>query len=71
MPAALSTVAYMPLTVKSFSDACKEEVFSFEKEYLEKYTGSKNFYGVVNKAYFIDIGIPEDYQQFKEDYGPL
>lgn len=44
------------------------EVFSFEKEYLEKNTGIKNLYGIVNKGYFIDIGIPEDYQRFQDDY---
>ncbi len=44
------------------------EVFSFEKEYLEKNTGTKKLYGVVNDGYFIDIGIPEDYLRFQEDY---
>ncbi len=44
------------------------EVFSFEKEYLEKNTGNKKLYGVVNDGYFIDIGIPEDYQRFQQDY---
>lgn len=44
------------------------EVFSFEKEWLEKNTGTKKIYGVINDAYFIDIGIPEDYQRFQDDY---
>ena len=44
------------------------EAFSFEKEYLEKNTGIKKLYGVVNDGYFIDIGIPEDYHRFLEDY---
>ena len=44
------------------------EVFSFEKEYLEKNTVTKKLYGVVNDGYFIDIGIPEDYLRFQEDY---
>ena len=44
------------------------EVFSFEKEYLEKNTGARKFYGVMNDGYFIDIGIPEDYQLFQDDY---
>lgn len=35
--------------------------FSFEKDYLEKYTPEGQFYGSVQEGYFIDIGIPEDY----------
>ena len=35
--------------------------FSFEKEYLEKYFDTRRIYGSVQDAYFIDIGIPEDY----------
>lgn len=44
------------------------EIFSFEKQYLEKNTGNKKLYGVVNDGYFIDIGIPEDYERFQQDY---
>ena len=44
-----------------------EEKFSFEKEYLEKYVGAGNFYGFVQDAYFIDIGIPEDYNRAQID----
>ena len=35
--------------------------FSFEKEYLEAYFTERNFFATVQQAYFIDIGIPEDY----------
>lgn len=37
------------------------EVFSFEKEVLEKEAGSSNLKGLVFDNTFIDIGIPEDY----------
>jgi D-glycero-alpha-D-manno-heptose 1-phosphate guanylyltransferase len=38
-------------------------VFSFEKDYLEReYTG-RHILGMISDAYFIDIGIPEDYQR--------
>jgi D-glycero-alpha-D-manno-heptose 1-phosphate guanylyltransferase len=37
------------------------EVFSFEKEILEKKVNSKNLKGMVFDEPFIDIGIPEDY----------
>ncbi|OJY81940.1 MAG: nucleotidyltransferase [Sphingobacteriales bacterium 44-15] len=37
--------------------------FSFEKEFLEKYTAEQTFYGLPQDGYFIDIGIPEDYEK--------
>ncbi|MGZ5192061.1 MAG: sugar phosphate nucleotidyltransferase, partial [Flavisolibacter sp.] len=43
------------------------EKFSFEKEYLEKYFAEEKFYGVVQDNYFIDIGIPEDFNKAQKD----
>jgi D-glycero-alpha-D-manno-heptose 1-phosphate guanylyltransferase len=43
------------------------EKFSFEKDFLEKYYNSYAFYGLEFESYFIDIGIPEDYENFKKD----
>lgn len=37
------------------------EVFSFEKDILEKYVSEEKISGFEFKGYFIDIGIPEDY----------
>lgn len=37
--------------------------FSFEKDYLEKNVKYGRFYGFVQDKYFIDIGIPEDYEK--------
>jgi D-glycero-alpha-D-manno-heptose 1-phosphate guanylyltransferase len=37
--------------------------FSFEKDYLEQLYTVRPMYGVVQDAYFIDIGIPEDYEK--------
>ena len=39
------------------------EVFSFEIDYLTLYSQSKKFYGNIQDAYFIDIGIPEDFEK--------
>jgi D-glycero-alpha-D-manno-heptose 1-phosphate guanylyltransferase len=52
---ALSKEAFLR---QSFSPA-----FSFEKDYLEKVYGSRQILGLVSDAYFIDIGIPEDFQR--------
>lgn len=56
------------LTLATILTGDYPEVFSFEKEYLEKNTGNGKLYGVINNDYFIDIGIPEDYQRFQDDY---
>ncbi|MBS1663134.1 MAG: nucleotidyltransferase family protein [Bacteroidetes bacterium] len=45
------------------------EKFSFEKEYLEK--GDHRLYGLVQDHYFIDIGIPEDYQRVQDEINQL
>jgi D-glycero-alpha-D-manno-heptose 1-phosphate guanylyltransferase len=37
--------------------------FSFEKGYLEAYVNSRMLYGITDSAYFIDIGIPEDFER--------
>ena len=59
------------LAAASVTDEAFPEVFSFEKEYLEKNIGIKNLHGIINNGYFIDIGIPEDYQRFQNDYSNL
>lgn len=43
---------------KDFTD-----VFSFEKDYLEQYVQSSLFCGILQDNYFIDIGIPADYEK--------
>jgi D-glycero-alpha-D-manno-heptose 1-phosphate guanylyltransferase len=43
------------------------EKFSFEKDYLEKFCQEGKFYGSIHNRYFIDIGIPEDYQKAQQD----
>src|SRR6185503_3346922 len=41
--------------------------FSFEKDYLEKFYTQAKLYGVTDDGYFIDIGIPEDYQRAQHE----
>ncbi|MBX2905414.1 MAG: nucleotidyltransferase family protein [Taibaiella sp.] len=40
---------------------------SMEKDYLEKYTAEGKFYGFESDGYFIDIGVPADYERAQED----
>lgn len=44
------------------------EKYSFEKDYFEAFVHEGNMYGFVSDAYFIDIGIPEDYEKAQEDF---
>ena len=37
--------------------------FSMEEGFFNAYCSEKSFYGFVSDGYFIDIGIPEDYQK--------
>jgi D-glycero-alpha-D-manno-heptose 1-phosphate guanylyltransferase len=46
-------------------------VFSFEKDYLEKMLDKRRIYGTRQDHYFIDIGIPEDYQRIQNEINQL
>jgi D-glycero-alpha-D-manno-heptose 1-phosphate guanylyltransferase len=48
-----------------FESKLINEVFSLEKEILEKEAGSSNLKGVVFDELFIDLGLPEDYSKAK------
>ncbi|MBI2282651.1 MAG: nucleotidyltransferase family protein [Bacteroidetes bacterium] len=37
--------------------------FSFETDFLQRFYTDGNIYGIEQEGYFIDIGIPEDYQR--------
>ena len=44
--------------------------FSFEKDYLEKSYTTKKIYGIKDEGYFIDIGIPEDFNRAQKELEP-
>ena len=44
---------------------------SFEKDYLEHYVGEGRFFGLPQEGYFIDIGVPEDYEKVQQDFKVL
>lgn len=48
---------------KIFSTLKLPDSFSLEKDFLEKQIGSMNIMGMISEGYFIDIGIPEDYER--------
>jgi len=55
------------LNIESFLSKGFPEKFSFEKDYLEKYYPEKTISGFIQEGYFIDIGVPEDYQRAQEE----
>jgi D-glycero-alpha-D-manno-heptose 1-phosphate guanylyltransferase len=55
------------LNVRNFMKESLPEKFSFEQHYLERYTGKRRLWGLIQDEYFIDIGIPEDYEKAGRD----
>jgi D-glycero-alpha-D-manno-heptose 1-phosphate guanylyltransferase len=51
------------LAKTTFLNESLPEKFSFEKDYLENYYSQRKFLASVQDEYFIDIGIPEDYNR--------
>ncbi len=52
---------------ESFLNEILSEKFSFETDYLEKFYTERKIFGSVQDQYFIDIGIPEDYQRAQKE----
>jgi D-glycero-alpha-D-manno-heptose 1-phosphate guanylyltransferase len=51
------------LNVPAFLQESMPDKFSFEKDYMELKYSHGYMHGVVQEGYFIDIGIPEDYER--------
>ena len=56
------------LNTRSFLAETFPEKFSFVIDYFEKYFREKKIYGFKQDGYFIDIGIPADYNKAQEDF---
>jgi D-glycero-alpha-D-manno-heptose 1-phosphate guanylyltransferase len=55
------------LNVAGFLNEDLPQKFSFEKDYLEQYFDKRKMYGDVQDVYFIDIGIPEDFERAQNE----
>ncbi|MBC7848740.1 MAG: nucleotidyltransferase family protein [Chitinophagaceae bacterium] len=51
------------LNTERFRNEKHPDHFSFEKDYLEPKAGTKKLSGLVQEKYFIDIGIPADFER--------
>jgi D-glycero-alpha-D-manno-heptose 1-phosphate guanylyltransferase len=62
------------LDVERFLKEDLPEKFSFEKDFLEKkvqLSNKANLFGFIQDDYFIDIGIPEDYERAQKELPEL
>ncbi len=59
------------LQVPAFLSEDLPQKFSFEKDYLETFVSKRKMYGIVQYAYFIDIGIPEDFERAQVELDEL
>ena len=57
------------LNVAGFLQEDLPQKFSFENDYLEQYFDKRKMYGVAQDGYFIDIGIPEDFERAQSELG--
>ncbi len=55
------------LTPEIFEGKLQGDVFSYEKDLFEKKAASHFLHGFVQDEYFIDIGIPEDYEKAQRE----
>ena len=55
------------LNIQKFLSESFAEKFSFETAYLEKYYHQNKMFGLIQDEYFIDIGIPEDYERAQRE----
>lgn len=58
------------LNKRKFMEKNLPEIFSFEKDFLEIYVHEGNMFAYINDSYFIDIGIPEDYERAQTELKP-
>ena len=55
------------LNAEKFLSESFPEKFSFETAYLEKYYNQHKMFGLIQDEYFIDIGIPQDYNRANQE----
>ncbi|MGH2552667.1 MAG: HAD-IIIA family hydrolase, partial [Chitinophagaceae bacterium] len=56
------------LNTEKFSEEELPSRFSFETDYLEKFCRQRKIYGQIQDRYFIDIGIPEDFNRAQMEF---
>ncbi|HMH34066.1 MAG TPA: nucleotidyltransferase family protein [Puia sp.] len=59
------------LRVDAFLKEVFPAAFSFEKDYLEQFFNKRRIFGLVQDQYFIDIGIPADYDRAQAEWKQL
>lgn len=67
MPGFINTGVYL-LRASLVEGMPERANFSFERDFLEKYSSQYHFGYFLANDYFIDIGIPQDYQRAQRDF---
>lgn len=62
---------YVYLRKEVFTKYLVNRPFSFEEDFMKEHLGKIRIGAFVDDSYFVDIGIPEDYQKVKLDYPKL
>lgn len=47
------------------------QIFSFERDFLEKFVATGQINSFVSEAYFIDIGVPHDFEKAQIDFATI
>jgi len=66
-PSGLINGGVYALNINNFNQINFPEKFSFEKDYLESYFNTQKMMGIIQDDYFIDIGIPEDFERASKE----
>ncbi len=67
MPAGLVNGGVYLFRTSVFEGLGLPAAFSLEKDFLEKYSATLRFTGVAGNGYFVDIGVPEDYERAQRE----
>lgn len=59
------------LRKSKFLDLCESDTFSLETQIFPKFIALNQLYAKQYEAYFIDIGVPEDYERARNELGKI
>ena len=67
-PGLINAGVYLLNTAKFLAETPSDKPFSIEQDYFQKEAGKGSLFGQPFNSYFIDIGLPDDYQKAQHDF---
>ncbi|NBQ47192.1 MAG: histidinol phosphate phosphatase, partial [Sphingobacteriia bacterium] len=67
-PGLINAGVYLLNTAKFLSETPSDKPFSIEHDYFQKEAAKGSLFGQPFSSYFIDIGLPDDYQKAQHDF---